>query len=58
MYFEIIGQITDVETIAMGPSVRERGRLRNNLARDVGGSIEASGFARKTLSSKYKARRK
>jgi hypothetical protein len=28
MYFEIIGQITDIETIAVGSSIREIGRLR------------------------------
>lgn len=27
MYFQIIGQITDMETIAKGSSVRERARL-------------------------------
>jgi hypothetical protein len=28
MYFEIVGPITDVETIAAGASIRERSRLR------------------------------
>lgn len=28
MYFEIIGPITDIETIAVGRSVRDLGRLR------------------------------
>ena len=28
MYFEIIGEIGDVELIAKGPSVRERARLK------------------------------
>jgi hypothetical protein len=28
MNFEIIGEITDVETIATGPAVRERDRLQ------------------------------
>jgi hypothetical protein len=28
MYFEIIGQITDIETIAVGSSIREIARLR------------------------------
>ncbi len=28
MYFEIVGEIRDVEAIAKGPSVRERARLR------------------------------
>jgi hypothetical protein len=31
MYFGIIGQITDVETIAKGTSVRERRRLRKQF---------------------------
>jgi hypothetical protein len=31
MYFEIIGQISDVEIIARGTSVRERGRLRKQF---------------------------
>ena len=28
MYFEIIGEIIDIETIAVGSSIREIGRLR------------------------------
>lgn len=28
MYFEIVGEIGDVEVIAKGPSVRERARLK------------------------------
>jgi len=28
MYFEIIGEITDIETIAVGSSIREIARLR------------------------------
>ncbi len=28
MYFEIVGEIGDVELIAKGPSVRERARLK------------------------------
>ncbi len=31
MYFEIIGQISDIERIARGPSVRERARLRKQF---------------------------
>jgi len=31
MYFEIIGQLGEVETIARGPSVRERARLRKQF---------------------------
>jgi hypothetical protein len=33
MYFEIIGQITDIETIAVGSSIREIGRLRKQYGR-------------------------
>jgi hypothetical protein len=31
MYFELLGQITDVERIAKGSSVRERARLRKQF---------------------------
>ena len=31
MYFEIIGQITDAETIAIGSSIREIERLRKQF---------------------------
>ena len=31
MYFEIIGQLSDIERIASGPSVRERARLRKQF---------------------------
>jgi hypothetical protein len=31
MYFEVIGQITEIETIARGLSVRERARLRKQF---------------------------
>ncbi len=31
MYFEIVGELSDVETIARGPSVRERSRLRKQF---------------------------
>lgn len=30
-YFEIIGEISDIERIARGPSVRERARLRRQF---------------------------
>lgn len=33
MYFEIIGEIEDVETIARGCSVRERARLKEPFGR-------------------------
>jgi len=33
MYFEIIGQITNIETIAVGRSIREIGRLRKQYGR-------------------------
>ncbi len=31
MYFEIIGEVSDIERIARGPSVRERARLRKQF---------------------------
>ena len=31
MHFEVIGQITEIETIARGLSVRERARLRKQF---------------------------
>jgi len=31
MYFRLIGEISDIETIARGPSVRERVRLRKQF---------------------------
>ena len=31
MYFEIIGAIAETETIAAGPSIRERSRLRKQF---------------------------
>lgn len=31
MYFEIIGELAEIETIARGPSVRERARLRRQF---------------------------
>lgn len=33
MNFEVIGEISDVERIARGPSVRERARLRKQFGR-------------------------
>jgi hypothetical protein len=33
MYFEIIGDITNVETFAVGSSIRELGRLRKLYGR-------------------------
>ena len=33
MYFRILGEITDVETIATGSGVRELGRLRRRYGR-------------------------
>ena len=33
MYFETIGQITNIETIAVGSSIREIGRLRRQYGR-------------------------
>lgn len=34
MYFEIIGAITDIETIAVGGSIRQLSRLRKRYGRD------------------------
>ena len=31
MYFEIVGAIAEIETIAAGPSIRERARLRKQF---------------------------
>ncbi len=31
MYFEIIGELSDIQIIARGPSVRERARLRKQF---------------------------
>ena len=31
MYFELIGELSDIERIARGPSVRERARLRKQF---------------------------
>jgi hypothetical protein len=31
MYFEIIGEVSDTQIIARGPSVRERARLRKQF---------------------------
>ncbi len=31
MYFEIIGELSNIERIARGPSVRERARLRKQF---------------------------
>jgi len=31
MYFEIIGELGEIETIARGPSLRERARLRKQF---------------------------
>ena len=33
MYFEIIGEITDIETIAVGSQIREIARLRRQFGR-------------------------
>lgn len=33
MYFEIIGEITDVETIAVGSKIREIARLRKQFGK-------------------------
>jgi hypothetical protein len=49
MSFEIVGEITDVETIAVGGSIREIARLRRAYGR--GGCRKLKGVARVLLSS-------
>jgi len=49
MYFEIIGEITDVETIAAGPGIREIKRLRKQFGR--GRWRKRKGFAKVKLPS-------
>ena len=39
MEFEIVSQITDVQTIAKGPGVRDRARLRNATETRDGASL-------------------
>jgi hypothetical protein len=48
MHFEIIGDITDVETFATGASIREIGRLRKFYGR--GRWRKRKGFAQVRLS--------
>jgi hypothetical protein len=48
MHFEIIGEIADVETFAIGTSIRELGRLRKFYGR--GRWRKRKGFARVRLS--------
>ena len=38
MFFEIIGEISNVERIAVGASIRDLERLRKSYVRDVGES--------------------
>ncbi len=47
MYFEIVGEIIDVETFATGSSIREIGRLRKFYGR--GRSRTRKGIARVRL---------
>jgi hypothetical protein len=49
MYFEIIGSITEVETIAAGPSVRDLGQLRERYG--VGRWRKLKGVAMVRLAS-------
>jgi len=42
MDFEVVGDITGVETIAFGSGIRERGRLRKRLVLAVGASEKVS----------------
>ena len=47
MYFEIVGDITNIETFAVGSSIRELGRLRKLYGR--GRWRKRKGFARLRL---------
>jgi len=38
MYFEIIGEIEDIEAIAIGTSIRDIARLRKRYAPAAGGN--------------------
>jgi hypothetical protein len=42
MYFELIGRIRQVETIAAAHSIRDRARLRRLYGRDGGASARGS----------------
>lgn len=49
MYFEIIGQITDIETIAIGSRIRDIARLREQFGK--GRWRKLKGLARVHLAS-------
>ncbi|HEX3280160.1 MAG TPA: hypothetical protein VHR36_02925 [Pyrinomonadaceae bacterium] len=42
MYFEIIGEITEIEKIAVGPSIRELTRLRKQYGEGALAQAERS----------------
>jgi hypothetical protein len=49
MHFEIVGEITDVETIAVGNSIREIARLRKQFG--LGRCLKHNGVATVRLAS-------
>jgi len=42
MYFEIVGPITDIETIAVGRAIRQLSQLRRRHGQDVGVNSKGS----------------
>lgn len=46
MHFELIGEITDVESIARGPSLRERARLRKQFGQGRWRKVRGVGTVR------------
>jgi hypothetical protein len=46
MYFEIIGEITEVQRIAVGPSIREIARLRKQFGRGRWRKLKGSALVR------------
>lgn len=46
MYFEIIGAITETETIAEGPSIRELSRLRKQFGAGRSGKLKGVAIVR------------
>jgi hypothetical protein len=46
MYFEIIGEITEVQRIAAGSSIREIARLRKQFGRGRWRKLKGSAFVR------------
>jgi hypothetical protein len=46
MYFEIIGEITDIESIAVGNSIRDIARLREQYGRGRWRKLKGTAFVR------------